>query len=62
MDINKNDHFSLSDGEVEIWLEQEAVHIRAVAQFGDPVELTSATALKLAEILKQLAAEIDKFK
>jgi hypothetical protein len=62
MDANKQDHYSFSDGEVEVWLEQEAIHMRAIDKFGDPVELTSASALKLAETLKQLATEIDKFK
>ena len=39
---------SFSEGEVTFWIEQETIHIRAIASHGDPVELTEDEAEKLA--------------
>jgi hypothetical protein len=57
MDQRKN-YYSLSDGEVEMWIEQEAIHLKAADKLGDPVELTKRQALDLADNLKQFAAKI----
>ena len=50
----KNHHYSISGGEVKVWLEQEAVHIKAVSGNSDPAELTKKQALELASAIKQL--------
>jgi hypothetical protein len=50
--------FSLSDGEISIWVEQEAIHIKAIDKTGDPVEITKSIALELAKALERLAATI----
>lgn len=55
---NQKAKFVLSDGEVKVRLEQEAIHIKACDKFGDPIELTKKEALELAETLKHLAAQI----
>jgi len=57
MNIEKT-RFYLSDGEISVWVEQEAIHIKAIDKSGDPVEITKDRALELAEALKQLAATI----
>ena len=47
-------------GEVYLWVEQESsIHIKAVTEYGDPVELTEEEARQLAEILRKLAKEIE---
>ncbi len=51
--------FKLMDGDVCAFEEQEAIHLKAVDKSGDPVELTSSSAKKLAEFLLKLAAQID---
>ena len=39
--MRKNKAFELMDGEARVWIEQEAIHIKAIeAPSGDPVELT----------------------
>jgi hypothetical protein len=52
--------FELSDGEIRLWIEQESLHLRVLDVNGDPVELTSGEARKLAEALLSFAMEIDK--
>jgi hypothetical protein len=55
----ENTKFSLCDDEIRVWVEQEAIHIKAVDKSGDPVEITKSRALELAEALKRLAATIE---
>jgi hypothetical protein len=50
--------FELLDGEVRLYEQQEAIHLRAVDSHGDPVELTASAARKLAEQLLALAEQI----
>jgi hypothetical protein len=57
MDKNKM-HYSLSDGEVRVWVEQEAIHIKAASGGSDPAELTKEQALELADALKRLVSAI----
>ncbi len=46
--------------QVRLWVEQEAsVHIKAVDQWGDPVELSPLQARQLAELLVALADKAD---
>jgi hypothetical protein len=52
--------YNLSEGEISVSLEQEAIHIKAIDKFGDPVELTKKKALELSNILKQLAENISE--
>jgi hypothetical protein len=58
MENNKNNYYETCDGTVSFWIEQEAIHIKAVDKFGDPVELTKERALELADNLKRLASTI----
>ena len=45
-----------SDGEVRLWIEQESsIHIKAVTQYGDPVELTEHEAEELGKTLIEMA-------
>jgi len=47
--------------DVYLWLEQgTSVHIKAVTQSGDPVELNSAEARQLATALMDLADQADQ--
>ncbi|VAX11593.1 hypothetical protein MNBD_GAMMA26-660 [hydrothermal vent metagenome] len=51
--------FSLGDGEVRLWIEQDgAVCLKAATKFNDPVELTPKEALELAHLLKTLSEQI----
>jgi hypothetical protein len=44
--------FQLVDGDVRVWIEQEAIHMIAHdPQYHDPVELTSTMARQLAAVL-----------
>lgn len=52
--------FQISEGEVRVWLEQEAVHIKAVERHRDPVELTKDEAIELGEALLKIAQEIEE--
>jgi hypothetical protein len=56
--MEKGNAYDLSDGELRVWIEQEAIHIKAIDKFGDPVGLTKEKALELAEVLKRLAGKI----
>ena len=52
--------FELLEGEIRVWVDQEAVHIVAGdAVHGDPAELTASMARRLAQELNGLADEID---
>jgi hypothetical protein len=50
---------ALCDGELRAWVEQEVIHIKALASHGDPVELTCEQAKCLAQALNKWANEID---
>ena len=49
----------MCDGEVRLWSEQGAVHIRVTSPCDDPVELTAEEACQLAEALTRLAREAE---
>jgi hypothetical protein len=52
--------FELLDGDVRIWVEQEAIHmIAGDLQHRDPVELTSKMARQLAIALKEMADRLE---
>jgi hypothetical protein len=52
--------FDLMDGSVRAWIDQGAIHLKAVeAPHGDPVELTEEMAIQLAAALREMAAELD---
>lgn len=52
--------FALLDGNVRVWIDQDAVHLIAGdPRYGDPCELTSQMALELASILSRCANSID---
>ena len=62
---------SLSDGDVALWLEQGAVHVRAfdpgrrgpdgqLGPYRDPVELTEGEARRLAGMLLELADQVSE--
>ena len=49
-----------SNGEIKIWVENEtSIHIKAITNFGDPVELNAEEAIELSALLKKLAKEIE---
>ena len=48
----------LANGEVRVWVEQEAVHIKAVDRCGDPVELSDGEVKRLAEALLGFYAKL----
>jgi hypothetical protein len=49
-----------SDGDVYLWIEQESsIHLKAVTQHGDPVELTSHEAEELGKTLIEMARDLD---
>ena len=50
--------FSVSGDELRVWIEQESIHIRAVASHGDPVELSVDEAQRLAQGLLDLISRI----
>lgn len=54
---NDKNCYSLSEGEIKVWVEQEAIHIKAVSS-GDPAEITKEQALELAAAIKRLADTI----
>ena len=55
-----NDRIELFNGEVTLFIEQETLHLRAVDRHGDPVELSTEEAVKLAEALLDLSKKIDE--
>jgi hypothetical protein len=49
-----------SDGDVYLWIEQESsIHLKAVTQHGDPVELTEREAEELGRTLIEMARYLD---
>ena len=54
-------HFKIIPGEIELWLEQETVHLKAITKEGDPVELTSDNAQELIQALEQLVKMSERF-
>jgi hypothetical protein len=57
---NAKNVIELADGDVRAWIEQgNAVHIKAVDRYGDPVELTARQAKELGEALLVLSAAIE---
>ena len=60
MKNQKPEVFSVSDGDVYCWAEQESsVMLKAVTKHGDPVELTKEEAVDLAHALLEAAKKID---
>jgi hypothetical protein len=57
--VSRNrDSFELLDGDVRVWIEQEAIHMIAIDRT-DPVELTEGMAKELAAALLEMAAQLD---
>jgi hypothetical protein len=53
-----NKEFSI--GDIRVWVENEtAVHIKAVNNFGDPVELNADELKELIEKLSELLKQIE---
>lgn len=58
--VQKNNVFEFENGDVQIWIEQDSIHILACDKsYKDPIELTSDTARQLAQRLNELADIID---
>jgi predicted metal-dependent hydrolase len=52
--------FELFGGDVRVWIEQEAIHMKAHDRRShDPVELTETMAREVAAVLLELAARLD---
>ncbi len=52
--------FQFEDGDVQVWIEQESIHMRAHDKsYTDPAELTADSARQIARKLNQLADAID---
>ena len=49
-----------NQSEVNVWIEQEAIHIKAVDLHGDPIELSEVEARKLANNLITLADSLER--
>lgn len=49
----------ISGGDIRAWIEQESVHLLAVSDSGDPVELTRSEVIKLAKALMELSEQLD---
>ena len=47
------------DENIHVWIEQEAIHLKAIDAYGDPVELTGASAKQLATKLLEMADRLD---
>ena len=53
------DYFESKEGDVRVWIEQgSAIHIKAISEYNDPVELTAEQALELAQALQRLASRL----
>ena len=53
--------FTLLDGDVRVWIEQEGIHILAAERSsGDPVELTENMAIRLSLALKEMADRLNE--
>jgi hypothetical protein len=58
--VPKNNVFEFESGGVQIWIEQDSIHILACDKsYRDPIELTTDTARQLAQRLSELADIID---
>jgi hypothetical protein len=58
--VPKSNQFEFEAGEVQIWVEQESIHIFACDKsHRDPVELTADSARQLAQKLNEFADLID---
>jgi len=55
---NDKTHYCVSGGEVKVWVEQEAIHIKAISGGSDPAEITKDQAIELAAAIKRLAGTI----
>jgi hypothetical protein len=51
--------YESEDGEIRVWIEQGAVHVKIVDAHGDPVELTPDAARELASVLREYAEAAD---
>ncbi|HEX5244535.1 MAG TPA: hypothetical protein VFW23_14830 [Tepidisphaeraceae bacterium] len=59
-DASGDGPFELLNGDIRVWLEQEAIHLRASdGKTGDPVELTTDNARTLAMKLIQFADRLE---
>ena len=48
-------------GEFRAWIEQEtSIHVKAVTQYGDPIELSAEAARLIANMLIAMADELDE--
>ena len=54
-----NHYIDTSDGRVRLWIEQESLHLIAVDSHGDPVEISTDDAIKLANSLMAFVKLID---
>lgn len=58
-DESEQNYFETSDGAIRIWIEQgTSIHMKAVTSENDPVELSEAEAIEVAEVLKRFANKI----
>ena len=49
------------ENEAYLWIEAESsIMVKVVSKFGDPVELTSTDARRLADLLMDLAERLDR--
>lgn len=48
------------EGEIALWIDQGAIHLKLMSKTADPIELTSDNARRLAEVLLSFVATIDK--
>ena len=59
MEKSKTDQsIALCGGDLSVWIEQEAIHIKSVDKYGDPVELSESEEFLAAQLLR-LADKID---
>ena len=59
--MQKSNVFEFESGAVQMWVEQESIHIRACDKnYRDAVEITPETARQLAQKLNELANLIDR--
>ena len=55
------DYFESKEGDVRVWIEQgSAIHIKAISEHNDPVELNAEQALELAQVLQRLARRLSE--
>ena len=56
---NPKEQNSFSNGDVKLWIEQEAIHLKTLDPHGDPVELSTHEARRLGQLLLRLADQVD---